>query len=73
MLPDRAISARLTQAVSISTFLAAAAAMLIAGGLMAAGRAGLSSALATLSYALGVAGVIAGALALALDPERETS
>ena len=71
MLPDRAAAARLAQAVSVATFLAAAASMLIAGALQSAGRAGLSSALATLGYALGVAGVVTGVLALALEPDRE--
>jgi hypothetical protein len=65
--------ARLVQVVSVVTFVAAASAMLIAGALHSAGRTGTSSMLATLGYALGVAGIITGVLALSLDSDQETS
>jgi hypothetical protein len=64
-------SARLVQGLSLVTFLAAAACMLLAGALHSAGRAGTSSTLATLGYALGVAGITAGVLALALEPSTD--
>ncbi len=75
----RTRSARLLQGLSLATFLSAAACMLLAGALHSAGRPGPSSALATLGYALGVAGITAGVLALALetrtdpDPHQENS
>ena len=87
MLPDTAVPAsadalahtprtriaRLVQMVSVVTFLAAASSMLIAGALHSAGRVGTSSTLATLGYALGVAGIVTGVLALSLDSDQETS
>jgi hypothetical protein len=83
MLPDAATadgtlarvprtrSARLVQGLSLVTFLSAAACMLLAGALHSAGHPGPSSTLATLGYALGVAGITAGVLALALEPSTE--
>jgi hypothetical protein len=59
--------ARLVEAISVISFLAAATAMVVAGALHSAGQAGTSSMLATLGYALGVAGITAGVLALALE------
>lgn len=87
MLPDTAVPvgtetpahsrrthiARLVQVVSVVTFVAAASAMLVAGALHSAGRTGTSAMLATLGYALGVAGIITGVLALSLDSDQETS
>jgi hypothetical protein len=60
-------AARLTRAVSLATFLSAAACMVLAGALHSAGRLSLSALLATSGYALGVAGITVGVLALALD------
>ena len=67
MLRDRRAAAHLAQVVSVTTFLAAAAAVLIAGAMQAAGRTGNSATLATFGYALGVAGIVTGVLALTLD------
>jgi pheromone shutdown protein TraB len=85
MLPDTAAApsstlaqtprnrlAGLVQVVSLATFLSAAACMLLAGALHSAGRAGTSSLLATLGYALGVAGITAGVLALALESPTDS-
>lgn len=69
----RAGLARLVQAISLGTFLAAAAAMLLAGALHSAGRPGTSSMLATAGYALGVVGITAGVLALVLDSPADTT
>ena len=83
MLPDPAAAsgtparvtrtrmARLVQLLSLATFLSAAACMIIAGALHSAGRAGWSAQLATLGYALGVAGITAGVAALALEPASD--
>jgi hypothetical protein len=77
--PPRTRLARLVRGLSLATFLAAAACMLLAGALHSAGRAGASAVLATIGYALGVAGITAGVLALAVDqpidpqPAQETS
>jgi hypothetical protein len=65
--------ARLVQAVSVITFLAAAAAMVVAGALHSAGQPGTSSMLATLGYALGVAGIATGVLALALESPTDAT
>lgn len=67
----RARTARLVQALSLITFLVAAACMLLAGALHSAGLPGPSSTLATLGYALGIAGITAGVLALALEPSTD--
>ena len=84
MLPDTATTAsalapapraricHVLQVGSALTFLAAAVAMLLAGALHSAGRTGTSSMLATLGYALGVAGIGVGVLALALDSDTDT-
>ncbi len=64
--------ARIAQFISLVTFLSAAAGMLVAGALHSAGRAGTSSMLATLGYALGVAGMTAGVLALALESPADS-
>jgi hypothetical protein len=85
MLPDTAVAAgtlapaprrnrlaRIVQVVSLAAFLSAAACMLLAGALHSAGRAGTSSMLATLGYALGVAGITAGVLALALESPTDS-
>jgi len=64
--------ARLAQAMSVVAFVAAAAAMLLAGAVHSAGQPATSTVLATLGYALGVAGIAAGVLALTLDPHKET-
>ena len=68
----RARVSRLAQGLSLVTFLAAAACMLLAGALHSAAQAGPSSMLATLGYALGVAGITAGVLALALQPTTDS-
>ena len=65
--------AGIVQVISLVAFLAAASAMLAAGALHSAGRVGTSSTLATLGYALGVAGTATGVLALSLDSDQETS
>jgi len=67
MLRDRRAAAHLAQMVSVATFLAAAAAVLFAGAMQTAGRTGTSATLATLGYALGVAGIVTGVLALTLE------
>jgi hypothetical protein len=64
--------ARIAEVASLATFLSAAACMLLAGALHSAGRAGTSSMLATLGYALGVAGITAGVLALALESPADS-
>ena len=61
--------AHLVHVFSVAMFLAAAVAMLLAGGLHSAGRTDPSSMLATLGYALGVVGIGAGVLAQALDTD----
>lgn len=64
--------ARIAQVISLAAFLSAAGCMLLAGALHSAGRAGTSSMLATLGYALGVAGITAGVLALALESPADS-
>lgn len=63
----------LTQAGSVVAFVSAAAAMLAAGALHAAGQVPLSAVAATSGYALGLAGIALGVLALVVDRDPEAS
>ena len=65
--------ARVVQLASVVCFVAAALSMLVAGALHASGRTTGAAMSGTLGYAVGVAGIATGVLALTLDPQQENS
>ena len=65
--------ARVVQLASVVCFVAPALSMLVAGGLHASGRTTGAAMSATLGYAVGVAAIATGVLALTLDPQQENS
>ena len=65
--------ARVVQLASVVCFVAAALSMLVAGALHASGRTTGAAMSATLGYAVGVAGIATGVLALTLDPQQDNS
>jgi hypothetical protein len=69
----RASLAQIVQVASVVCFVAAALSMLVAGALHASGRTTGAAMSATLGYAVGVAGIATGVLALILDPQQENS
>lgn len=65
--------ATLAQVGSVVAFLSAAVAMIAAGALHAAGQVPLSAVAATSGYALGLAGIALGVVALVADRSPDPS